>query len=217
MKAQTMIISILDDRKGARETLRNGIQPALPHDWHCIICPLQDDPSKYSEWLQKNGVSILILDQLLNEQEQDSELPVTYKGDEVIKHIRNATPDFPIIVVTSNLDDEDLQNAFGAADDIVDRTELLEKIDKYIPRFERIASIYSSRNAEQLARLAELAEKAATGLASQEDMTQLKAIQHTLALPCTEIRSDVALDELEQKLKELESLEQELKTHMKRK
>jgi CheY-like chemotaxis protein len=199
-------IAVLDDRKEPRETVMLGLRPKLPKGWTIVACPLLKDRQNYAAWLINNRVAVLLLDQMLNEQAPDSELPVTYKGNDVIRAIRQQLPDFPIVVVTKAKEDTDLVNHFGEADDIVDRKDLL-KSDQYAIRIVRLGRAYVSQFEDELARLAELSKYKAMGKETGSDAKELKAIQTKLGLPSMLAgEGDVAINSLETEVEKLEAL-----------
>lgn len=210
--AEPVRIAILDDRKELRESLRMGIQPALPRGWECVICPLDADMEFYPHWLQSQNISVLLLDQLLNEGQPDSELPVNYKGSDVMAAIRSVLPDFPIVIVTAAPDDGALQASLGNADSIVEREVLLEDIEKYVPRFQRMASSFTKRNEAELDRLGQLSEKSAMGNATPAELSELKAIQQAISfsIPARSAEAEEALQQLEQQMRELQDFEARL-------
>jgi len=207
MNEADFFIALLDDRKDPRETVIRGLRPKLPKGWDCIECPLLADPLGYGSWLRDHRVLVLLVDQLLDEQANDSDLPVDYKGHDVIRILRKEVPEFPIIVVTRAKEDHDLQNHFGDADDIVDRTKLLEDADQYVTRIVRLGHAYLAQFEKELAELSELSQKTACGKASADEISRLRAIQAKLGLSVIETTGvESALQGFEAEVGKLERL-----------
>ena len=209
-------IAFLDDRKGPRESLLRGLQPALPDGWECVECPLLPSSDAYTDWLLDNDVLVLLVDQLLNEQAPDSDLPVDYKGHEVIRAIRRRLPEYPIIVVTVATEDHDLQHHLGDADDIVLRKNLLRDVNHYVQRFIRLGNKYLEEHQRELALMTELSRKSASGSAQQEEVEQLRALQAKLGLAFEKPSGrDAALSGLENELNQLDSLRNRVEAFLK--
>ncbi len=210
-------IAFLDDRKGPRQTVIRGVRTKLPKGWDCLECPLLANPREYPSWLINNRIVVLMVDQLLDEQALDSSAPVQYKGHQVIGIIREQLPDFPIIVVTRAVEDHDLQEHFGEADDIVNRTELLKKTDQYVTRIVRLGHAYLAQYEEELATLTELSKKKAAGEITNEEVEVLNAVQAKLGLPSLiSSAGDDALASLETEIVKMELLQKKVETFLQR-
>lgn len=202
------VVAVLDDRSDQRETVIRSLDNALPKGWSCIECPLREDINDYPKWLIENRVVCLLIDQLLNENASQSDLPVDYKGNQVITVIRGTLPDLPIYVISQAVDsDADLQANWGAADEAISRIALTERIDDYVERIMRRASSFLNRNTEQLAKFNELSTEAAKGTITGERLKELRAIQSELSLPDQiSTERDDALSSLEGTVSEFEKL-----------
>ncbi|MDA7980495.1 MAG: hypothetical protein MPJ50_17190 [Pirellulales bacterium] len=137
----------------------------------------------------------------MNEQAADSELPVDYKGHDVIAAVRSHIPQFPIMVVTRATEDPDLTDHLGEADDIVSRADLLKDAGKYVARFVRHGMRYLEEHEKELAALADLSSKAASGSLTAAEIQKMKAIQTKLRLAASQSNErDRALQLLEKEV-----------------
>lgn len=138
-------ITIVDDRKDFRTTLKRKIEAffikSKLKDWEVMdISPFQNK-SEYFPWLLENDVVVLILDERLQENIEESE-SVNYKGSELIEEIRRHLKEFPVYAITNYSRDPDLQSKFPLFDEILDRDSFYSKADEYITRFIRSGQRY---------------------------------------------------------------------------
>lgn len=209
-------IALLDDNADKRATVINGLSAALKDSgWECIECPLNEDKTAYTQWLIKNRVAVLLVDQLLNEKPDGNEPVVDYKGHEVIEEIRSRLPYFPIVVVTMASEDPDLSQHSGSADHIIDRKSLLRNTEEHVPRLVRLGQNYVDIHQKELAELTDLSTKVASGQGTAEDYTRLSALQQKFLMPFSEgTDADHQLDELEDELAKLSALSKRIEEYM---
>lgn len=179
------VIGIIDDREDIRTTLKRFIDIAIKKQqlpWITIdIFPFKDK-NDYISWIKENEISILILDEKLQEGSH-SAANVDYNGSKLIEFIRNTLPEFPVFAITSYPKDPDLQKKFPLFDEILGRDDFFKRYDEYTTRFvragQRFVDVYNS----QLSRLSDLSKKVAIGSANDSDLSEVKALQEYLNIP----------------------------------
>ena len=214
-------ITIVDDRKDFRTTLKRKIEAffikSKLKDWDVMdISPLQNK-SEYFTWLLENDVVVLILDERLQENIEESE-SVNYKGSELIEEIRRHLKEFPVYAITNYSRDPDLQSKFPLFDEILDRDSFYSKADEYITRFIRSGQRYIQSHNKILTRISELSQKLAVGDATNEETLELRGLQEGLNLSSVEIIDREAwLHKYQEKLDELDKLSIQIEEFLKKK
>ena len=205
-------ITIVDDRKDFRTTLKRKIEAffikSKLKDWEVMdISPFQNK-SEYFPWLLENDVVVLILDERLQENIEESE-SVNYKGSELIEEIRRHL---------NYSRDPDLQSKFPLFDEILDRDSFYSKADEYITRFIRSGQRYIQSHNKILTRISELSQKLAVGDATNEETLELRGLQEGLNLSSVEIIDREAwLHKYQEKLDELDKLSIQIEEFLKKK
>ena len=213
-------ITIVDDRKDFRTTLKRKIEAffikSKLKDWEVMdISPFQNK-SEYFPWLLENDVVVLILDERLQENIEESE-SVNYKGSELIEEIRRHLKEFPVYAITNYSRDPDLQSKFPLFDEILDRDSFYSKADEYITRFIRSGQRYIQSHNKILTRISELSQKLAVGDATNETL-ELRGLQEGLNLSSVEIIDREAwLHKYQEKLDELDKLSIQIEEFLKKK
>lgn len=214
-------ITIVDDRKDFRTTLKRKIEAffikSKLKDWEVMdISPFQNK-SEYFPWLLENDVVVLILDERLQENIEESE-SVNYKGSELIEEIRRHLKEFPVYAITNYSRDPDLQSKFPLFDEILDRDSFYSKVDEYITRFIRSGQRYIQSHNKILTRISELSQKLAVGDATNEETLELRGLQEGLNLSSVEIIDREAwLHKYQEKLDELDKLSIQIEEFLKKK
>ena len=214
-------ITIVDDRKDFRTTLKRKIEAffikSKLKDWEVMdISPFQNK-SEYFPWLLENDVVVLILDERLQENIEESE-SVNYKGSELIEEIRRHLKEFPVYAITNYSRDPDLQSKFPLFDEILDRDSFYSKADEYITRFIRSGQRYIQSHNKILTRISELSQKLAVGDATNEETLELRGLQEGLNLSSVEIIDREAwLHKYREKLDELDKLSIQIEEFLKKK
>lgn len=213
-------ITIVDDRKDFRTTLKRKIEAffikSKLKDWEVMdISPFQNK-SEYFPWLLENDVVVLILDERLQENIEESE-SVNYKGSELIEEIRRHLKEFPVYAITNYSRDPDLQSKFPLFDEILDRDSFYSKADEYITRFIRSGQRYIQSHNKILTRISELSQKLAVGDATNEETLELRGLQEGLNLSSVEIIDREAwLHKYQEKLDELDKLSIQIEEFLKK-
>lgn len=199
-------IGIVDDRDNLRETITRLIDVTLKtthQEWSVIDIAPFENIDDYLSWINDNNIAILILDEKLQEIQSN----VSYNGSELIEKLRENLKDFPVYAITSFPDDPDLKNKFSLFDEILDRNEFTDNPDEYVLRFIRAGQRFLTTHAKHLQLISELSEKIATGVASESDKNELKALQVLLGLSHQDFFSrEDWLKKYEEKLNELEQV-----------
>ena len=117
------VIGVVDDRVDARSVAVDSLSLALPEVWEVVPSDPLPSLSDYPSWIGANKLSVLIIDERLNEATTSDEGAVNYFGHDLVKYLRKRMESFPLFVVTSYPDDEDLRLRFGDVEDIIDRKD----------------------------------------------------------------------------------------------
>jgi hypothetical protein len=173
-------IAIIDDRRKMRETLCRLVGAYCPEGWECIDFPPIENIGDYARFINDNNISVLILDEMLHEEAQDSDSHVNYNGHEIASLLRSSIPEYPIHVITSYRGDDDLQNSKAELDSIYDRFEFSQEADKIVPRIIRSAVRFHDVNEKKLAEYSALSEKLALGNIQPEDSVKLASLKQRL-------------------------------------
>ena len=166
-------------------------------------------------WVKDEELAVLLLDEKLNKS-----LTIPYSGHELATAIRKQRPDFPVFVVTTYPDDDDLLGAEGDLDAIVSRGDMGKKPEVYAKRFTRAGTRYVKQHEKDLARLSKLSSKIAQGLATTKETREAAALQTTLQLTFFEHAAGSAsagVDELEAAVEQAESLRKEMQASLRKK
>lgn len=194
-------ILVVDDRKSAREHVRELLETHLPSGADVEVSdafPL-DDVEAYASYIREHDVAALLLDERLGEVGD----PVTgrktdYLGHDVIGYLRTRLPDFPVYAVTTFKTDHDLTQKAADFEDIIDRTEFQDKAQTYTSRILRAAARFQDAMDSHLQTLNTLTLKATEGRLSQEEQKALEQTRSILGLPFTSGAELVASDLLAQ-------------------
>ena len=179
------IIGIVDDREDFRITLKRKIDLSLKKlglPWSSIdIYPFKRIED-YISWIKENEVSVLVLDERLQEGNHTAE-NVDYNGSKLIDFIRKSLPEFPVFAITNYPKDPDLQNKFPLFDEILGRDDFFKMSDEYTVRFVRSGQRFFEVYISQLSRISELSKNIAIGKANENDLEELKSLQEYLNIP----------------------------------
>jgi hypothetical protein len=179
-------IAIIDDNADHSGTVQTNIELGLEElgsDLKVITSLPFKDPNDYFAYLIKNEVSVLILDEKLNDLAIDDDGPVDYKGSQLVTFLRTQLPDFPIFALTVIPAESDLNEKYNQYEDIISRTEFYEDANKYVPKFWRAAKNYLKENVEEFSEYNELTQIIASGNNDPELLKKLQALQVKLDLP----------------------------------
>jgi len=182
-------IAIIDDNKDQSETVQTNIEIGLDEigsDLKVITSLPFKNPNDYFAFLEKYEVSVLILDEMLNDQAIDESGPVDYKGSELVSLLRSKLPDFPIFALTVIPSESDLKEKYSLYEDIISRKEFYDDSNKYVPKFWRAAKNYLKENIDEFSEFNDLTKIVAAGNSDPELLKKLQALQIKLELPLTD-------------------------------
>ncbi|MBA4252156.1 MAG: hypothetical protein Q8M40_08025 [Legionella sp.] len=212
-------IGIVDDREAHRTTVAKNVAMCLNQSWGQLnIFPFQamDD---YLSWIHQHDIAVLVLDERLNEDVNGGQ-SVTYNGNTLASYLRKVLPDFPIFVVTTFADDEDLQESKSEVEGIINRSEFNAEPEVYVPRMVRSGQRFLDQYQNELNQLAELSQKIAVGEASKEDESKLHAIQAKIGISSTRdsnLDKSELIVELSSRLDQFDSIKQRIESLLKEK
>ncbi len=190
-------ILIVDDREDARALLKETIEEYAPSEPAIKVLdtfPL-DEVDAYASYIREHDISVLLLDERLNEKSSPQGKHNSYYGHDVIEKLRNALPEFPVYLVTTYNEDPDVVAKAGEFEDIVERDTFQKAPQVYMSRISRAATRFLESMQKRLADLNELTMKAASGNLSDAEQTQLDTIRTVLGLPFTS-GSDLMVSDL---------------------
>lgn len=207
-------IAIIDDNQEQSSTLKTALEHYLKQNKNSFAVIIQF-PFKvledYFTFIAKNNVCILILDERLNDQSINDEGPVEYKGNQLVTIIRERLKNFPVFMVTTHSQDEEVISKFEEFEYIISRQEFIEEGAKFTPIIIRSAQRYLESNVIELSEYDHLTKGVAGGNNDPEILKRLNALQVKLELPANSFDDRAAwLDEYEMRIKELEKLEAEI-------
>jgi hypothetical protein len=211
-------VGVIDDRGDLRETLVRRIQAELPKNWECFSTSPLAEMGDYPAWIAENDVAVMLLDERLNEQVECCETFAGYNGHDLVAFLREHMPTFPIFIVTSYKDDEELRKKFRDVEDIIERKEFLRRGEEYVPRFLRSGQKYIEVFESDLSELATRADRIAKGVATREDLDRANAIRMRvgLAFPYEALNDRGEwLKRMNEKIGELEQLKAEIDEFLK--
>ena len=215
-------IAVIDDNPELGGTLRRFIEHYLRKFGSSFTVLYQypfKDVRQYLEYISSNDICLLILDERLNDQITPEGSHVDYRGNQLVISLRQQLKDFPIVMITTYSDDEDLREKESEFEYLLSRDEIIsneETANIHIPRMIRAAQRFLDSNNNELAEYGEISKQVAAGNTNPELLNRLKALQTKLELPLAGFDDRaVWLDEYERHINELEALRSELDIRIK--
>lgn len=227
-------IAFVDDRRDNLETITGlielGLRKIEAKLWSSVNSLPLENLVDYTSWISENDVSVLVLDERLNEASQPGRRPVKYNGHDVVDQVRKTFRTLPIFVITAYPDVDALKQRFGAIEGIIARREFRAApvsssgrrsagpsyVD-YVSRMVRVGTNFYEEHQAELTQLGILAEKIALGSASEDEKNRAKALQTNLSLPflvepLTE--REEWLSKFERQVSNLSELERKIRQHL---
>lgn len=213
-------IAVIDDRSKIRMSVVRLIRQQLrtldeSKEWEVIDSPPLPDIEGYDSWIAENEVTVLVLDEKLDESHEDDSEAVQYFGHQVASHLRARIPDLPQFIITAipNPDDLDEEGA-RSLDGIVARGAFSARPAVYVQRMLRSGQSFLDRNEGQLAEMAKLSEAAARGNASPEELSHLGALRQMYLLASEPSNSELekVVSRADQILEELHAIAREFRS-----
>lgn len=206
-------IAIIDDNVDLSGTLKKTIAHYFKKFGSTFSVITQQpfhDIDDYFGFVDANDICLLILDERLNDKPTMDGNPVHYLGNELVVELRKQLKDFPIIMITTFSDQDDVQAKENEFEYLLNRDDITaneETANLYIPRIIRAAQRYLDTNNKELSEYNELTKKIAAGNSTAGDIDRLEALQIKLELPIVGFDDrKVWLDQYEGHIKELETL-----------
>ncbi len=189
---EKMKLAIVDDRKETRNVVVDVIANALDNlemtgKWSVLGVPPLSTLKEYPEWIIRENVGILIVDERLGEVPNASGKIADYKGSDLVALLRTQYKEMPIYGVTAYHADDSLQEHFSLFDDVVERSDFAAKTVQYIGRFLRTYQNFFEENEKELTELSKISKKIAIGTASKSEKNRAEAIQRNLEIPVSTI------------------------------
>lgn len=209
-------IGLIDDKDKSRRAfmlkLNLELEKLYP-GWKLIDSKPFHDPETYRQWILENEISVLIIDERLDEEKLADGSYVQYFGSDLVKELRNYFKDIPIYCITNIEITENLKNALSYFNLILSRKKFDDDIDNYLNSFIKSGISFYTEFHKELARLGELSEKIARGEAKGDDLHEIQALQTRLLIPhwTEELKSrEKYLRELERNIGEVKSMQEKL-------
>lgn len=207
-------LAVIDDRKNERRTLTRNISntcKSLKLAANVISHAPLANCEEYPSWIAEKEVKVLIIDEKLDQMSDGpTSKHVHYKGHDLALYLRKKMPEFPIFVVTTYPNDQEILDNESTFERVFDRRIFPKELNTHVPRIVRAGQNFTKSHESELRKLGELSVKIAKGSAKSKDITAAKAIQKKLGLISEKSDSisepGTKLSEISKKLKELERL-----------
>jgi hypothetical protein len=209
-------IGLIDDKDKSRRAFMLKLNLELEESykgWKVVDSKPFHDPETYRQWILENEISVLIIDERLDEEKLEDGSYVKYFGSDLVKVLRNYFKDIPIYCITNIEITEHLKNALSYFNLILSRKKFDDDIENYLNLFIKSGVSFYTEFKKELGRLGELSELLAKGEANEKDILEIQSLQTRLVIPhLTEelISRENYLNELEKKIEEIKLLQQNL-------
>lgn len=207
-------IAIIDDnpeQSGTLKKLLSRYLRKLGFEWGVLTQSPFQVIEDYFRFIEINDVSIIILDERLNDQGEGAHEPVDYRGDQLVEILRARLKDFPVFMITTFDNDPDVKAKFSEFEYIIPRHDFVVNGEKYIPIIVRSGNRYLDQNQNELNELSDLTTKVINGNTNVELLARIEALQFKLQLPYVGFdERSIWLEKYEERIKELEILQKEL-------
>lgn len=211
-------IAIIDDNPEQSGTILNNLEIAISEfnsELNAITSLPFKDPNEYFNFIEKNDISVLILDEKLNDQPIDENGPIDYKGSQLVTFLREKLKDFPIYSVTNFVAADELKEKESEFEEVIPRGDFIEHTNKYFSRIQRASKSYLNEKANELSEFNNLTIAISGGDKNPELITRLQALQIKLELPFSGFNERNAwLNEYENQINSLEKLNEIIKSKL---
>ena len=215
-------IGLIDDKDKSRRAfmlkLNLELETLYP-EWRVIDSKPFKEPETYRQWILENEISVLIIDERLDEEKLEDGSYVKYFGSDLVKILRNYFKDIPIYCITNIEITEHLKNALSYFNLILSRNKFDADLDNYLNSFIKSGISFYTEFQKELGRLGELSEKIAKGEANEADIKEIHSLQTRLLIPhlTEELMSrENYLSELEKKIGEIKTMQENLIKYLKK-
>lgn len=177
-------IGLVDDREKSRESYKLLLEFPLissdNKDWEIIDIEPFNSLEDYVSWILEDEISVLIIDEKLNEAKFGSKL-----GHEVVEYLRERFKDLPIYGVTAFEREKDLNTSYKNYNLIISKSDLESKRDEYVNLFLKTGEDFFKNYQLKIRELSLLSEKIASGNYDSKDVDKVNTLQTYLSIPNT--------------------------------
>jgi len=209
-------IGLIDDKDPQRLAFMRKLDLKLEEEypgWKVIDSKPFKEINDYNPWILENEISILIIDERLNEGKLEDGTHVGYYGSSLVKELRNYFKDFPIYCITNFDISDELKESTKYFNLVLSRDSFDKDIKNYLNSFIKTGISFYTEFQKELGRLGELSEKIAKGEATRDDIAEIRALQTRLVIPhlTQDLQSrEKYLTDLEEKIEEIKGMQQTL-------
>lgn len=207
-------IVIIDDNPEQSGTVKNNLIISLEElnsELKVITTFPFQNTQDYFDFIDRNDVCVLILDEKLNDQTFDLNGPVDYKGSQLVKILRERLKDLPIFSISVISTDKDLMQQYNQFEEIISRREFYANPMKYVPKIVRAAKNFLLEKNEAFEEYGILSVRISNGNADETDILRFKELQLKLDLPLVGFDDrDTWLNKYEEKINMLEELKNQI-------
>ena len=192
----------------------------LSPGWTVIDSKPFKETEMYRQWILENDISVLIIDERLDEEKLEDGSYVKYFGSDLVKKLRNFFKDIPIYCITNIAITEHLKKALSYFNLILSRKKFDDDIENYLNLFIKSGISFYTEFQKELARLGELSETIARGDATDKDKEEIHSLQTKLLIPhlSEELLSRESYSkDLKKKIEEIKSMQDRLVKYLKKK
>lgn len=215
-------IAIIDDNVDLSGTLKKTLSHYLKKFGSSFTVITQQpfhDISLYFDFVTENEICLLVLDERLNDKPSLDGKPVHYLGNQLVLELRKQLKDFPIVMITTFSDEDDVRARESQFEYMLKRDDITDDetvANLYIPRIIRAAQRYLDSNNKELTEYNDLTKKIAAGETSEELLERLEALQVKLELPIIGYDDRAAwLEKYEEHINHLETLKSKVENILK--
>jgi hypothetical protein len=209
-------IGLIDDKDKSRRAFMLKLKLKLEENypsWSILDSKPLKEKEDYKQWILENDISILIVDERLDEERLDDGSYVNYFGSDLVKELRTYFKDFPIYCITNVEITEKLNQTLHYFNLILSRQKFDDDIDNYLNSFIRSGISFYTEFKKELSRLGELSNIIANGEETPENIDEIQSLQTKLILPhiVEDIKSrEEYLEKLENQIESIKSMQNEL-------
>jgi len=218
-------IAVIDDRADARKIVSDVIEDVISNleitdKWDVLsIAPLKT-LKDYTDWVNREKIGILVIDERLGEIPDASGTAANYTGSDLVSLLRTQNKEMPIYGVTSYPGDPSLKEHFALFNEVIERGEFSANASGYVERFLRLYKNFLDTNENELSELSNISRKIALGTATAAEKKRGRAIQESLEIPLTTVAITSRkewLDEYQKTIEEFKKLQKDAGKFLKEK
>lgn len=218
-----MTLGIIDDRNQTRRSFARKLYlevKELDSKWEVLDIEPFIEKEDYVQWILENNISALIIDERLYEEETDCGNNISYSGHQLVEFLRIRFKDLPLYIITNVAISADVKKIYNQFNLILGKREFDEKLKDYLNLIIMSGNKFFNNNQMELERLSYLSEKIIDGKASNEEISEAKALQLRLVIPHTtesNVKREDWLKELGELVTNLDGLSSDIKQFLEEK